>query len=245
MKTSYAVAGALLYIAACLFFASRGHGQELQLEYGQCRFGQATDGTYYDSRLDHTNYLTPRCAAIAYAAKFKPTTTWGYRVAFLQSGSVEGRDNRAQMNDGYYDPNPCSTQHWANCHSLFGGSGRMRGISVSLTKDQRIGRHLWARGEVGAMFFEHFFNGYAKPADFDGSSIVSAGAIAGTALKWEGGGLEQKSSMWNLPLPLVGMTVGYKGLYFAARHHFPVGREGLSITDHSFTQITGGVLIKL
>ena len=223
---------------------------DVTYEYGQCRFGQADSGTYYQSDKPHSNYLTPRCASVGIA--FKMPERWsmpgvGWRAAALFSGSVEARDNLAPMNDGLYDPTPCSNAHWANCNSYFGGSGRMQGIQVSVTKERAIRGRWWAQGEVGLLFFEHFFNGYAKPADFDGEPMVRGGYVQGVSTRWEDAGLNQYSSIFNMPIPMIGASIGYGPAYFAARyHHAPnatelTSRAGLSITDHSVFQLTAGV----
>lgn len=227
-----------------------GKATELLVEYGQCRFGKATDGTFYDSKMSPKLYLTPRCAEVGIAKKFAGSS-WGWRIGFLQSGSVESRDSRAPMNDGLYFSEPCSDEHWMNCHSLFGGSGRMHGFSFAITKDKQLGGLWWTRGEVGVLFFEHFFNGYAKPQDYNGGAVVAAGAINGTAQKWEGGSLHQASKLPGMPVPRIGMSLGYGPLYISVRYNFAPGTFGLpghdgsSVTDHSFTQITAGLAVKL
>ena len=222
----------------------------LELEYGQCRFGLAKDGTYHDRRFGSHNYLTPRCASIGLAGKFQRFATWGWRVAFIQSGSVEARDNMAQMNDGNPSPHPCNETfgtfvHWENCHGLFGGSGRMRGIKLAVTKEWNLGARWWTQAEAGVEFFEHFFNGYVKPYDFDGAFAPAVGATGGSATKWEGGGLNQESALADKPLPLLGARIGYGPLYFVIRYQFPVNRPGQSITDHSHLDLMGGLRIPL
>lgn len=238
----------------CLGFAlgvlGTGLATDLEIEYGQCRFGKAQDGTFYDSKMNPNLYLTPRCAEIAVGSKFRGST-YGWRVGFIQSGSVESRDSLAPMHDGVYNPNPCSNEHWANCHSLFGGSGRMRGISVALTKEADLGGKWWAQGEAGVLFFEHFFNGYAKPQDYDGAPMVTGGHVAGTAQRWEGANLNQSSKLPGMPIPRFGGRIGYGPLYFSMRYHLPPGTLGLwghdgsSVTNHSYLQVTAGLRVKL
>ena len=127
----------------------------------------------------------------------------------------------------------------------------MRGISLVLTRDWALSGRWWTRGEAGVLFFEHFFNGYAKPSDFDGSKVRAAGAVSGTGTKWEGSSLDQSSKFPGYPVPRVGASVGYGPVYLSLRYNFAPGTLGLpghdasSVTDHSFTELTAGIAIKL
>ena len=233
-----------------VFNAIQGRSAELELELGQCRFGRAHDGTFYDSTMSPRLYLTPRCAELGIADRFSGSP-WGWRISLLTTGAVESRDSLAPMNDGYYDPNPCTDEHWANCHSLFGGTGRMQGISFAVTRRYDLGRQWWLQSEYGLIFFKHYFNGYAKPQDFHNDSVLAAGLQTGTSDKWEGGSLNQSSRFPGMPVPRIGARVGWKRLYFAARYSFAPGTLGLpghdgsSVTDHSHLDLMIGIRISL
>lgn len=215
-----------------------GMAGDVAIEYGQCRFGQS--GAYMDRSMEHHNYMTPRCASIAWSDRFS-SSQWGYRVAYIASGAIEGRDNDALLNDGQYYPQPCSDEFFANCTAKFGGAGRMRGISVSLTKDFSLPYGLTLRGESGLLFFEHYFNGYAKPVNFSG--VTASTWFGGTPQKIEGAPLNQRSNMWSSPpTPMLGVSLHYRSVYVAARYYLPATHRTLSLTDHSFTQLVGGLL---
>lgn len=221
------ILGALALAALAL----TAHAGDVQVELGQCRFGQAANGTYYDKDYNHRNYLTPRCASIGYAAQFKEAPEWGYRFAFITSGSIEARNNVALSNDGRPITNPCSAAHPDACRINVNGSGRMDGISVSLTRTTYLGHGFRVTGEFGALFFEHFFKGNCDQMDLP-------------AQHQQGGGWDQVSKMGFSPSPMVGVTLGNGPVYVAARYYAPaVHRPGLSLTDHSFLQLSVGVVV--
>ena len=222
---------------------------ELQVEFGQCRFSKAQNGTYYDQGMNPHLYLTPRCAEIALGGSFAGSQ-WGWRAGFIASGSVESRDSRAWLNDGVIDPRPCPIV-WGNCQALFGGSGRMQGFSFTLTHDYQLGGKWWARGEGGMLFFRHYFNGYAKPEGFNSAILVQQGNYSGTGPKWEGSGLDQSSKWPGMPIPRIGGQLGYGPVYFSLRYNFAPGTMGLpghdgsSVTNHAFTEVTVGIALSL
>jgi hypothetical protein len=214
----------------------------VEVEYGQCRFSSAQDGTFYDSTMSPHLYLTPRCGEIAYSRKFRGSP-WGWRVGLIATGSVESRESLASMNDNIPHDAPCSNEDWANCHSYFSGEGRMRGLTLSITREVRLNAKWWTEGEVGVLFFHDYFNSYVKPADFKAVS-----PIGGTSERWEG---KADSGSPGYPVPRVGARVGYGPAYVAARYHFTPGTLGApghwgeSVTNHAFLELTVGLRIDL
>jgi hypothetical protein len=239
-----AFAAGVIVAVAGISFAN----PELQLEYGQCRFSKAQNGTYYDQALNPRLYLTPRCAEIGIANKFGGST-WGWRIGYISSGSVESRDSRAWINDGNWsDPRPCP-EATNNCQAIVGGSGRMEGVSFTLTKERKLAGKWWLRGEGGLMFFRHYFHGHAHPEGFDSTPLILDGTFKGTPDRWEG--LDQSSDWKGWPVPRAGLQFGFGPIYLSARYTLAPGAGGLpghdgsSVTNHAFLQIAVGVSIPL
>jgi hypothetical protein len=203
-------------------------GPELQLELGQCRFGKAPDGTFYQSDYHTSNYLTPRCASFGLADKFERGGRLGWRVAYLVAGSIEARDNTFIRNDDGLRNIPCDPGVTvAGCHATMNGSGNMRGVSFSLTGDLKLGP-VTAIGEGGLLFFKSQFKATATP-------LYPAPEME----------VNEESTWWDMPAPLLGLTLRYGDVYVAARHYWPAGHRPLSLTDHSFTQLSVGLAFKL
>jgi hypothetical protein len=103
----------------------------------------------------------------------------------------------------------------------------MRGVSFSLTGDLKLGP-VTAIGEGGLLFFKSQFKATATP-------LYPAPEME----------VNEESTWWDMPAPLLGLTLRYGDVYVAARHYWPAGHRPLSLTDHSFTQLSVGLAFKL
>ncbi len=204
-------------------------GPEIQIELGQCRFGLANSGTFYEEEggYDHQNYMTPRCGGIGLADKFKDSS-FGWRIAAVRTGNIQARSNVARYGDDQ-NRQPCDPATTIGCKASFTGAGYTYGVSFGLTDEHRVG-DLRVIGEVGLFFFRHAFQATAVAID-------------------SGAGGEQHyaaTSSWTAPpAPLLGLTVRYGNLYMAMRHYFAAGHRELSLTDHSMTQYIIGLAFPL
>lgn len=213
-------------VGGIVFNALSGRAGELALELGQCRFGQERNGTFYESDpgMDYSNYMTPRCGGISWSDKFG-SSRWGYRIAYLDSGSIQARSNVARYGDDL-NRQPCDPKTTIGCRAHFDGSGYTYGVSLGLTAEARMGE-IRAAGEAGLFFFRHRFHASAMPLE-------------------QGAGDEQNydaTSSWRSPHSLLlGITLRYRdgGPYVYARHYFPSGHRELSLTNHSMTQFGVG-----
>jgi hypothetical protein len=202
---------------------------EIQLELGQCRFGKAPDGTFYQSDYQTTNYLTPRCMSLGLADKFEKGGRIGWRVAYIVTGSIEARDNLFIRNDDGLRSIPCDPPNFvAGCHATMNGSGNMRGLSFSGTADLPLGP-VTVTGEMGLLFFKSQFKATALPVDYVGQVME----------------VNEESKWWDTPTPMLGVSLRYGDVYIAARHYWPAEHRPLSLTDHSFTQLSVGLVFKL
>lgn len=214
--------------AAVMVIAQGIASPEVQLEHGQCRFGKERNGTFYENGQYTRNYLTPSCASIALADKWASGSRWGWRVAYIWTGAIQARDNVAHIDEGN-DSLPCNPPvDFGGCKATFNGSGRMRGVSFSGTGDLRLGP-VTATAEMGFLFFKSQFKAVVTPIDYPGRVM-------------EG---NEESKWWDSPIPLAGLTLRYGNVYIAARHYWPAEHRALSLTDHSFTQISAGLAWKL
>lgn len=211
-----------------------GQTTEAQLELGQCRFAAERDGVFYQADRYTRNYLTPRCASLGLAGRWGESK-WGWRLAVLVTGQIQARDNVTTLHDSEMgrhdlacDPTPSTPNH--GCLQRHTGSGSVRGISASLTRELFVHGPWSLSGEAGLFFHESRWasrpshvdcNGCWQHPDYDagqGSDMLKA-----------------------MPATLVGLTVRYGSVYFAARRYESPGGRPLSLTDGTFTQLSAGV----
>lgn len=218
-----------LLLVAC----GQAHATEFQMEAGQCRFGLQTDGTFYQSDRYTRNYMTPGCASLGFADKFA-NRSFGWRVAFLWTGHIEARDNIATFFDAdAFQPNlVCQNNFGPNrargCLVDVNANGQTWGFSFSGTYEYRIGL-LSLTGETGLFFFRHSFHSHFTHKDCTSCRNISD--------------YDESSGPLTYPSPLLGLTVKVGYIYFAARHYWPAEHRALSLTDHSFTQLSSGVAL--
>ena len=220
-----------LLIALVLLHASNSQGAELQAEYGQCRFGLERDGVFYQADRHTDNFLRPPCVTLGIADKWKGSERFGWRVAFVQTGSIQARDNIATIHDDdAHTYGVCDPLTGDNCIASFNGSGRTYGISASLTAERRFGA-IKIIGETGLFFFHHSFRVRAKSIDCPVGVCYPTPTVEG----------DQSSNLWDMPNSLAGITLRYRDVYLALRHYWSGGHRALSLTDHSFTQLMTGI----
>ncbi|HUQ25248.1 MAG TPA: hypothetical protein VM140_06225 [Burkholderiales bacterium] len=218
----------LLVAIAC----TPAHAGEFQAEIGQCRFGLERDGTFYQSNLPTHNYMTPGCASVGIADRFNDGP-FGWRIAFLWTGSIEARDNITTALDvDAFQPNLV-------CHNAGGPPGRGRGclvnhngnghtwgFSFSGTVEQKIA-FASVLAEAGLFFFRHSW--HSHPSHIDCTTCRAAVDY------------DESSGPLADPIPLLGLTLKVGYLYVAARHYWPGEHRALSLTNHSFTQLSTGL----
>ncbi|HUQ25247.1 MAG TPA: hypothetical protein VM140_06220 [Burkholderiales bacterium] len=224
-----------LFLALLAFALPPAHALEYQAEIGQCRFGLEKDGTFYQSDRYYRNYMTPSCAALGIADKFKDGP-FGWRVAFVRTGYIEARDNITTAFDAdAFQPNlvcnnsPNPPNGGRGCLANLNGNGNTWGFSFSATYEQRLGP-LRAVIESGLFFFRHSFHNH--PTQIDCTACRPLGDY------------DESSGPFTNPSPLLGLTLKAGFLYFAARHYWPAEHRALSLTDHSFTQLSTGLAFK-
>lgn len=192
---------------------------ELTTEAGQCRFGAAPDSTFYNADLHTENYLHPGCWSAGVQDKWKNSKRFGWAARFSATGSVEVRDNLALPDETRHIRNGCNPPDETGCYARFNGKGNTYGLSVGLTAEQPIWSHLSVAGEVGVLFFQHHFKSEARLID----------------PQWGGGGrtisYNETSRFWDMPSPLVGVTLRWRDLYFAYRHYWPTGHRALTVVN--------------
>jgi len=219
-----------LLLVAC----GQAHATEFQIEAGQCRFGLQTDGTFYQSDRYTDNYMTPGCASLGFADKFKDRSL-GWRVALLWTGHIQTRDNITTFFDAdAFQPNlVCQNNFGPNrargCLVDVNAHGHTWGFVFSGTYEYRVG-WLGMIGEAGLFFFRHSFQSHATHKDCTTCRPIND--------------YDESSGPFTNPSPLLGLTVKVGSIYVAARHYWPAEHRALSLTDHSFTQFTGGVAWK-
>jgi len=223
---------ARLLLAAAAFACAPLHAMEYQAESGQCRFGLQTDGTFYQSDRYTRNYMTPRCASIAIADRFKDGP-WGWRVGFVWTGSIQARDNIATAFDAD------AFQHNLTCNNVplggqgclasVNGWGRTWGFSFAGTYQYRIGLAALV-GEAGLFFFRHRFHSHPVHTDCSNCNPM--------------GDYDESSGPFAEPSPLLGLTLKIGYLYVAARRYWPAEHRALSLTDHSFSQLSTGLAVR-
>lgn len=211
-----------------------GRAVEIFVEDGQCRFGLERDGTFYNADLRHHNYMTPGCASFGFADKFKESRI-GWRIALIESGAIQARDNVARVVDGSQETGkPCDPDangNWLGCHAVFNGRGKMYGFSLGLTYEQPLALGFSAVGEGGLLIFRSVFRSNIVPLDYkkpDGETPETSGV--------------QDSGWLSAPAPYMGLMLKYGRAYAGLRYYWPSGHRALSLTNHSFTQASAGVV---
>lgn len=201
-----------------------GKAVDLFGELGQCRFGLAPNGTFYESDpgMDYKLYMTPRCGSVGIADKFGEST-FGWRLGYMRTGTIQARGNIARFGDDQ-NRQPCDPKTTIGCKAIFNGSGFTEGVTASLTDEHKWGLGFSTVGEAGLFFFRHRFHATATGTDVEGV--------------WHA---DEKSSMKDAPSPFLGLMLKQGPIYFGMRHFFPMGHRSLSLTDHSITQYVLGV----
>lgn len=202
-----------------------GEAMDAFFEGGQCRFRTAEDGTFYQADRHTDNYMRPACFSFGVADKLKGN--FGYRLAFVGTGSIQARDNMA-VNDEtrYHYKGACALpSSEAGCPVRFNGAGDTYGISASFTYEQPLYGRLSAIAEAGLFYFQHHFKSEAQFVPCCNRQIS----------------YNETSNIWDQPSPLAGLTLKYRAVYLAARHYWPSDHRPLSLTNHSFWQLSAGV----
>lgn len=204
---------------------------EWQGEFGQCRFTQADNGTFYqsDPGLVYNNYMTPRCGQIGWANKFKDSD-WGYRIAAVKTGSIEIRGNYVAAGDGDYSGmrDPCDPKTLLGCHALMNGSGHTYGVSLSATREYRYDQ-LRIIPEAGLLFYRHTFH-----ADIE--FVEGQPGLKGS--------YDEASNWTGVPALLLGLSFKVGNIKAVVRHYDTTilgYRRELSVTNHTFTFLGMGV----
>lgn len=204
-----------------------GRTTEVFSEYGQCRFGLAEDGTFYQSDRHTDNYMRPACAAVGVSDKWQGSERFGWRVSFLATGSINARGNMAVNDETRGVTTPCNLSvSEANCQIRFDGAGQTFGFAFAFTAEQPLAAHLSASAESGLFFFQHHFKSEARFEQCCGRTIS----------------YNETSKLWDVPSPFVGLSLRYRDLYVAARRYWPSEHRALSLTNHAFWQFTAGVI---
>lgn len=203
------------------------HAVDLYAELGQCRYGLAANGTFYESDpgLDYRNYMTPRCGAVGLAGAFG-ASSFGWRVGYLRTGTIQARDNVARFGD---DANrqACDPVTTVGCRASFNGSGYSEGVTLSLTDTHKWSQRVSTTNEAGVFFFRHRFHATATGQEIPGV--------------WHA---DEQSRITDAPSPYLGLIVRYGPVYYSIRHYFPMGHRALSLTDFSMTSHSIGVEVK-
>jgi hypothetical protein len=220
---------ALLVLLAWLPGASAG---EFSAEWGQCRFALEANGTFYQNDRYTRNYMTPRCATLGIADRFGDGP-WGWRVAVLWTSYIQARDNITTVfdDDAFQHNLTCNNVPIGGrgCLANINGDGHTYGISVGGTYQHRLGI-LTLTGEAGLFFFRHSFHAQFRHTDCDRCHPL--------------GSYDESSGPFTNPSPLLGLTFRVGAVYFAARHYWPAEHRALSLTNHSFTQLSSGFVVR-
>jgi hypothetical protein len=196
-------------------------------EVGQCKFSLERNGALYQKERHTDNYMTPRCYTLGLADRFKDGP-WGWRIGFVTTGAVEGRDNiAAVVFEGAPPSLQCNPATGLGCVGKFDSWMREWGLSFGATYEKRIGPFR-ITGESGLFFFHT--HAHAAVTQIDCTSCGQFGEY------------DQTSGPFMQPTPLVGLTLRYEHVYFAARHYWPADHRPLSNTNYAFTQLSGGLV---
>lgn len=216
-----------------------GRAVEMFTEGGQCRFSDK-DGAFFSHDLPAHNYMHPACLSLGLADKWTDGR-WGWRAAYLTTGSIQARDNLARNDGMEFITHPCDPVHTGEdgCFARFNGSGYTNGVSLGLTYEQQATARIALTGEFGLFFFQHHFKAEAQFIDKEW------GPQGGRKISYN-----ETSPMWALPDPLAGLSLSYKlteryKVYAAGRHYWALGHRALSLTNHAFNQFTVGLGVKL
>jgi hypothetical protein len=224
--TSLAV-GFLIGLSVALTINSHSQGLELQAEAGQCHYGLQRDGTFYQSDRTTSNDLRTACGSLAIAGRFDELRGW--RVAYMNLGTIRSRDNHVtQWDEERAQPlPPCDPVTKHGCTAVMHGEGRNYGFLFSLTKRFPM-EHFDVIGEAGLFFFRSKFNAWATRDEDGGYSSVS-----------ESAGFRKP------PAPVLGIGVRKGPFHLMLRHGWSLDHRALSLTDHSFTQLMAGISLPL
>ena len=210
-----------------LIFSGFAWSAEYQFETGQCRFGLERDGTFYQSDRHTDNFMHPGCMSLGVAGKWKDSERWGWRAAFLATGAIQARGNKAVNDEARGSTAPCDmTVSEANCPIIFDGSGNTQGITLGATYEQPLFAHTSVIAESGLFFFQHHFKAEATFESCCGRNIS----------------YNETSKMWDMPSPFMGVTLKYRAVYAAVRHYWPSGHRALSLTNHEINQFVVGLV---
>jgi hypothetical protein len=217
--------------------AAPTQAMELQGEWGQCRFGKERDGVFWQSDRHTQNYMTPYCATLGLTDRYKDGP-FGWRIGFVWAGFIEGRDNIATLRDDdaflknlvCHDAPP-PPERGAGCLASHNGFGHTWGFSFGPTYERRLFGPVKVVAEGALFFFRHNYKNHAQHVDC-------------TTCK-PNPDYDQSSGPFADPIPMLGLTLRAYSLYFAVRYYWPGEHRPLSLTDHSFTQLSTGLAFRL
>lgn len=221
---------ALAFISLALL-GWQAQAGEVGVALGQCKFGLAPDGTFYQSDRPTSNYMSPWCASLSWADRFGGGP-FGWRVGFLWSDQIQARDNITTFfdDDAFKHNLTCNNAPGPNqgrgCIVRIRGEGHTRGLSLSGTYEYRI---RWARliGDAGVFFFRHYWRYGVQHIDCTTCPVPTE--------------TYSSSGPFAEPTPLIGLTLRAGPAYLSARKYWPAQHRPLSLTDQSFTEISAGV----
>lgn len=156
-------------------FANAG---EVSLGAGQCLYGLAHYGTFYQSDRYTNNYMHPTCWAGSYRDQFSPgywsgkfesliDAKLGFEIGWHDFGKAEGRGNRAVGDEEAGIPGlVCDPSTGRGCEAKFDTWGRVRGLELSLTGTWKWGGW-FSRGKTGLLFYD--MKTHSDVTYFDGS----------------------------------------------------------------------------
>lgn len=226
------LAGALLGAIFCVGIQgwSQQKGLEIQVESGTCHYGEAKDGTFYQSRYQTNNQLSPSCNNISLSGLF--TERLGWRVGYHDFGTIRARDNRfIRRDDEYAAPpaTPCDPATVSGCYGSMYGEGHNWGLSVAGTYRYPLTQSLDLLGEAGLFFFNSSFHAWAQKDEDSGVLYAS----------------EYSSFMGSPPAPILGLGLRWKYLLVMARHYESLGHRAQSLSNHEVNELTLGLAFPL
>lgn len=221
------LAGLVAGLAVAL--AINSFSVELQIEGGSCKYGPAKDGTFYQSDRLTNNALRTHCYQVGLAGQFKDSL-YGWRVAYQNLGSIRTGPNDVTDYDeeafGHL-PQSCDPVTKHGCTAVMSGSGHNYGFTFSLTRRFPF-KYFDVIGEAGLFFFRGRFDAHAVRNEDGGVSEVS-----------------ENSSYLKPPAPLLGLGIRKGPVYAMYRRGWTLDHRELSLTDHSYQQLTVGLVWEL
>lgn len=218
---------AFFLLGAALAIVAQGiAAPELQIEFGQSRFGQERNGTFYESDggMDYQNYMTPKSGSIAIADKFGESP-WGYRLSAFNTGTIKVTSIARYGDDA--NRQPCDPLTTIGCKARFEGSGYSYGFTAALTYEMRLGV-LRVIPEAGLSLFRHRFHAKTAPLE-----PMFAGELQ----------YDETSKWISEPQKMLGLTLRIGEFYFSVRRHLEAGGRPLSLTNHSRTDFMFGAVV--